>query len=141
MKHAFQQIKKHWVTNLVTFIISLGIFVAIFCIIFFNRSPRNIIAAIDGVTIGSLVLLLGGALMWMAHLGTFDIFAFGFKQMFGSMFAKDPRQSGTYQDYKQSKTEKRDASSFSFVIVILTGLLCSISILVLEIIFQVLLNS
>ena len=135
MKKAFAQIKKYWLINLITFIISLVVGIAIFCLIFFLRN-QTIVAAVDGAAIGSVIVLFLGLLMWVAHLGAFDIFAFGFKQLGSMLFAKDARRDGTFQEYKENKATKRDNSSYNFVMVIFAGLLLSISIIVLEIIYR-----
>lgn len=135
MKKAFAQIKKYWLINLTTFFVSLVVGAAIFCLIFFLRN-QSIVAAVDGAAIGSIVVLFLGLLMWVAHLGAFDTFAFGFKQLGSMLFAKDARQDGTFQEYKENKAMKRDNSSYNFVMVIFAGLLLSISIIVLEIIYR-----
>lgn len=136
MKRAFHQIRKHWVTNLVAAIISLGVFAGIFCWVFFSRINEEIVAAVDGATFGTMAVLLFGLLSWVAHLGAFDMVAFGFKQLFSSLFAKKANRDGEFPDYKQAKTEKRINSSYAFVSIIFVGLLCSISIIVLEIIYH-----
>lgn len=138
MKRAFIQIRKYWLANLITFIVSLLVFAGIFCAVFFTRPVINIVAAIDGSAIGSISVLGLGLLMWLSHMGTFDLFVFGFKQMGSMLFAKDARKDGHYADYRENKTTKRTNSAYIFVSVIFAGLLCSISILVLEIIFHAL---
>ena len=138
MKRAFIQIRKYWRANLITFIVSLLVFAGIFCAVFFTRPVRTIVAAIDGATIGSISVLGLGLLMWLSHLGTFDLFVFGFRQMGSMLFAKDARRDGHYADYRDDKMTKRSNSAYIFVSVIIAGLLCSISILVLEIIFHAL---
>lgn len=139
MKRAFLQVKKYWLANLITLIVSLAIFAGIFCAIFFTRPVKNIVAAIDGATIGSVSLLALGLLMLLSHLGTFDIFAFGFKQMGSMLFARDARRDGHFADYRENKTTKRTNSAYIFVSVILAGILTAISIAVLYIIYQSLL--
>ena len=139
MKRAFIQVRVHWLANLITFLISLGIFAGIFCAVFFTRPVWSIIGAIDGATIGSVSLLALGLLMWLAHMGTFDIFIFGFKQMGSFLFAKDARKEGHYQDYREDKIAKRSHSSFIFVSVIFAGILGLISIVVLQIIYNTML--
>ena len=136
MKKAFSQIRKYWVINLVAFLVSLVIFAGIFCAVFFTRTVKNIVAAIDGSTIGSISLLALGLLMWLGHLGTFDLFAFGFKQMGSMLFAKDARKEGHYQDYRERKAIKRSNSSYVFVSVIFAGLLTALSIVILQIIYN-----
>lgn len=135
MRNVLTQIKNHWLVNLITFFIALSVGVSIFCLIFFLRD-MTIVAAVDGAAIGSMVVLFLGLLMFVAHLGAFDTFAFGFKQLGSMLFAKDARRDGTYQEYKESVTERRNISSYNFIIVIATGLFLSISIIVLEIIYH-----
>ena len=136
MKRAFAQIKKYWKINLITLAISLAIGGGIFCLVFFLKD-RNIVSAVDAAAIGSVSVLCVGLLLWAHHLGAFDTFAFGFKQLGSMLFSKEPRRDGKYQDYRQQKIEKRNNSSYNFVAVIVAGLLLSISIIVLEIIYRV----
>ena len=75
MKKVFEQIRKHWLTNLITFLVSLVIGVAIFLVMFLTRN-RTIIAAIDGVAVGGLTVLGMGLLYWLGFLGAFDFIAF-----------------------------------------------------------------
>ena len=135
MKRAFQQIKKYWLINLITLLISLVVGGGIFCLVFFLKD-RNIVSAVDAAAISSVSVLSAGLLSWMAHLGAFDTFAFGFKQLGSMIFAKEPRRDGQYQDYRQAKIEKRTNSSYNFLAIILAGLLLLISVLILEIIYK-----
>ena len=135
MKKAFEQSKIHWKTNLITLIVSLLFGGGLFCLVFFLRN-RTIVDAVDGAAIASVVVLFIGLLMFVAHLGAFDTFAFGFKQLGSMLFAKDARKDGKYYEYKEAKKEKRNDSSYNFLVVILVGLLLSISIIVLEIIYH-----
>lgn len=136
MKRMLTQIKKNWLINLITFLVSLAVGAGIFCIVFFTRK-RSIIDAIDGATLGGLIVLLFGMLMMVTHFGAFDIFAFGFKQLFSMLFSKDPRKDGQYHEYHENKTEKRNDSSYNFIATILAGLLLSSAIIVLEIIYHI----
>ena len=135
MKRAFTQIKKYWLINLLTLVISLIVGGGIFCLFFFLRG-KTIVAAVDGSAVATVSILGIGLLVWMHHLGAFDTFAFGFKQLGSMLFAKEPRRDGKYQDYRQEKIEKRNNSSFNFVAIIVAGLLLSISLIVLEIIYR-----
>ena len=135
MKNAFSQIIKYWKINLITLIISLVVGAGLFCLVFFLRN-QTIIAAVDGAAIAGFTILFLGLLFWMSHLGAFDTFAFGFKQLGSMLFAKDARRDGKYEDYKQAKTEKRVNSSYNFVAIILAGLLICIALLILEIIYK-----
>ena len=95
------------------------------------------IAAVDAAAIAAITVLFFGLLVWMAHLGAFDTFAFGFKQLGSMLFAKNPRKDGAYADYRDQKTEKRQNSSYNFVAIIAAGILLCIALLVLDIIYNV----
>ena len=135
MKRAFEQIKKYWLINLITLLVSLVIGGGIFCLVFFLKD-RNIISAVDAAAISSVSVLGIGLLLWMGHLGAFDTFAFGFKQLGSMIFAKEPRRDGQYQDYRKEKIEKRTNSSYNFLAVIVAGLLLIIGLIILEIIYK-----
>ena len=140
MKRAFGQIKKYWLINLITFIISLMVGGGVFCLMFFLRN-RTLIDAVDGTAVASISVLFIGLLMFVAHLGAFDMFAFGFKQFGSMLFAKDARKEGQYHEYRESQTTKRQDGSYNFVAVIVAGLLLSISVIVLDIIYNIVLHS
>ena len=135
MKRVVEQIKKYWLINLVTLLISLLLGGAIFCLFFFLRN-QTIIAAVDGAAVATFIILFLGLLFWMAHLGAFDMFSFGFKQLGSMLFAKDARRDGPYAEYREQKREKRQNSSYYFVFVIIAGLLLGIALIVLEIIYH-----
>ena len=67
MNKVFSQVKKYWLTNLITFLVSLAVGAGIFCIVFFTRA-RSMIDAIDGATLGGLIVLLFGLLMMVAQV-------------------------------------------------------------------------
>ena len=135
MKRAFQQIKKYWLINLITLLVSLVVGGGIFCLVFFLKD-KNIVAAVDASAISAVSVLCIGLLLWMSHLGAFDTFAFGFKQLGSMIFAKEPRRDGQYQDYRKEKILKRTNSSYNFLAVILAGLLLLIAVIILEIIYK-----
>ena len=135
MKKVFLQIRKHWLTNLVTLVISLVVGAVIFCLMFFLRN-MTLISAVDGIALATAVVILFGLLMLVNHLGAFDTFAFGFKQLGSMFFARDARRDGDYADYKQNKAETRANSSYNFVAVIAAGLLLLIAVIVLEIVYH-----
>lgn len=139
MKRVFEQIKKHWITNLVTFIISLMLAALIFCLIFFIKDP-TLGGATYAMGFAAVIILLLGLLFWMAHLGTFDMVSFGFKQMGSMLFAKDARRDGSFADYRADKQKSRENSSYNFVAIIAASILLLIALVVLEIVFHVKLN-
>ncbi|MBQ6731047.1 MAG: DUF3899 domain-containing protein [Bacilli bacterium] len=135
MKRAFEQFKKYWLVNLITFLLSLVVGAIIFCIMFFLRG-RTLLSAVDGAALGAISVLFLGLLFWMHHLGAFDTFVFGFKQLGSMLFAKDARRDGSYAEYRERKTESRNNSSFNFIAVIFAGLLLCVALLVLEIVYH-----
>lgn len=136
MKNAFKQIKKYWLSNLITFLVSLTIGIVIFCLIFFLRN-RLLLDAVNGLTAGGVIVLFLGLLCWMAFLGVFDVFSFGFKQLLSTVFSKDPRRDGSYTNYKERKTAKREASSYYFVPIIAAGLVLIIALIIVFIVYKV----
>ena len=135
MKRAFEQFRKYWLVNLITFFISLVVGAIIFCLMFFLRG-QTLLSAVDGAALSAVSVLFLGLLFWMHHLGAFDTFVFGFKQLGSMLFAKDARRDGTYAEYRERKTESRNNSSFNFIAVIFAGLLLCIALLVLEIVYH-----
>ena len=135
MGKLFTQLKKYWLSNLVTFLVSLALGAALFLTYFFLREG-TLVDAIDAAAVAGMFVVLSGLLSFMGFLGVFDMVAFGFKQLGSTMFAKNPRRDGTYQDYKQVKADKRADSSYYFVPIIVAGMLYLIAFLVLEIIYK-----
>ena len=135
MKRALEQIRKHWLENLITFLISILVGVTIFLIYFFLRN-RTFLSAVDGMTIGGLFVLLSGLLAWMAHLGMFDMFSFGFIQLGHVLFSKNPRKGGDFVDYKANNGEKRNNSGYNFVAIIVAGLALCIAFIILRVIYN-----
>ena len=135
MKNAFIQFRRHWLTNLVVFLSSLFVGGVIFVLYFFLRN-RSFIDAVNGSAISGMIVFLSGLLVFMHHLGAFDTFVFGFKQLGSAIFAKDARRDGKYSDYRQEKTEKRKNSSYVFISIVAAGLTILIAALILEIIYH-----
>ena len=135
MNKVFEQIRRYWLTNLITFFVALVLGGVIFCLFFFTRN-RDIIDALNGATYAGLILAACGLFAWLAHLGTFDIFAFGFKQLGSMIFSKNPRSAGTFPEYVEGKKEKRNNSSYNFIFIILAALLFGIAALILTPIYK-----
>ena len=97
---------------------------------------QNIVSAVNGAALAFVVLLFFGLLMLVTHLGAFDSFSFGFRQLGTMIFSKDPRREGTFADYREAKRVKRDNSSFSFFSMMAGSLVYGILLIVLEIIYH-----
>ena len=135
MKHALLQVKKHWLSNLITFLVSLVIGMGILFLYYLTRTSRTLTEICNATAIATAAILLCGLLAWMAHFGVFDIFAFGFKQLGSMLFAKNPIRDGNFVDYKQEKAEKRSDSSYGFVAVVAAGLIFAIALVILDIVY------
>ena len=135
MKKAILQMRKYWKINLLVFLISLIVETAIFLLFFFLRG-KTLTEAINGTAVGGVTVFFLGLLALVAHLGAFDTFAFGFKQLGGMLFSKDPRKAGTYSDYREEKRIKRDNSTYSFMAMLIAGLIFFIAAGILEIIYH-----
>ena len=133
MKRAFQQVKKYWLINLITLAISLVIGGAIFCLAFFLKE-RNIVSAVNAAAISSVSILCIGLLLWMSHLGAFDTFAFGFKQLGTSMFGKKGNETKDFAGYKEQNRIKREEQPKIFLPILIAGLVFLLAMIVLRII-------
>lgn len=135
MKRAFIQIKKHWIINLVTFVISLLVGGGIFCLVFFLKN-RTILDAVDAATVACFVILSIGLLMLAIHHGAFDMFVFGFKQLGSAIFAKNANKDNDFYEYRDAKTEKRNNSSYNYLAIVCAGLILLIAVVILEIVYH-----
>lgn len=125
--------KKHYKAYIVTSIISVIIGVIAFLIFFFWRGAA-FQDAVDAITFSAILLLGIGGLMFVAYEGFFDIFAFGFKQMFTSMFAKKANANNDFAGYKEDKRISREESPKIFLSVLVAGLLFLILMIALRIV-------
>lgn len=130
-----ENFKKFHKAYIVTFFISFFIGVGIFCIYFFLNG-YYILSALNGVSISAFSLLGIAGLMWVQYEGMFDIFAYGFKQMFTSFFSKTANKYNDMHSYKQSKIEKRERSPHLHFSMIFAAFIFVIAIAVLEIIYH-----
>ena len=111
--------RSHLKAYIITGVIALIIGVVIFLLFYFLRE-KSLKDAMDGCTIAFVSLFGCGALMWLANLGTFDLIAYGFKQLFTSAFAKKANKYNDYGGYLQDKRVSRSTSAnlhYSFIFV------------------------
>ena len=105
-------------------------------LLFFFLVGRDMISAINGVTIAAVGLLAIGGFIWLSSQGTFDLLAYGFKQMFTSMFNKSANKYNDYADYHEQKTASRASAPKTYFSFLFIGLLFGIAIAILEIIYH-----
>ena len=135
MKTFFYKYKSH----IITFLFSMVFGGIIFCLYFFLKG-QTLKNAIDASTIAGVALIGGGLMVIITRLGAFDTFAFGFKQMFTSMFNKDPNAYNSLADYKLQKYDQRKLKKKTYLMLFLAGLLFILVLIILEIILRISLN-
>ena len=135
MKTFFYKYKSH----ILTFLFSMVFGGTIFCLYFFLKG-QTLKNAIDASTIAGVALIGGGLMVIITRLGAFDTFAFGFKQMFTSMFNKDPNAYNSLADYKLQKYDQRKLKKKTYLMLFLAGLLFILALIILEIILRISLN-
>ena len=135
MKTFFYKYKSH----IITFLFSMIFGGIIFCLYFFLKG-QTLKNAIDASTIAGVALIGGGLMVIITRLGAFDTFAFGFKQMFTSMFNKDPNAYNSLADYKLQKYDQRKLKKKTYLMLFLAGLLFILALIILEIILRISLN-
>ena len=92
-------------------------------------------SALDGVALATVILLGFGGLLFVSYEGFFDIFAYGFKQLFTSRFSKKANENNDFPGYKVDKRTKREAAPKIFLSVLAAGVLFLIALIVLKIVF------
>ena len=122
--------KKFLAYYLIAFGIAIVVGLIPFFLLFFING-----SALDGVTLATVITLGLGGLMFVAHEGFFDIFAYGFKQMGTAMFSKKANANNDFPGYKESKRTKREEGPKIFLSVLAAGLLFLIALIVLKIVF------
>lgn len=130
--------RQNLIADLITGAVSFAVGALIFLLFFFlNEEGRILKSACTGMALSAAVLLAAGLLIWLARLGTFDIFAFGFIQLGTILFSRDPLKRQTFIEYKEKRVEKvKNKSKYYFVIMIVSGLFF-IALAVLEIMFNI----
>ena len=122
--------KKFLAYYLIAFGIAIVVGLIPFFLVFFING-----SALDGVTLATVITLGLGGLMFVAHEGFFDIFAYGFKQMGTAMFSKKANANNDFPGYKEIKRTKREEGPKIFLSVLAAGLLFLIALIVLKIVF------
>ena len=135
MRKVLERMRQYWKVNLMAFLISLGIGAIIFCLFYFLNN-QTIVSAVNGAAVGAVVVFSLGVLSWLAHLGAFDTFSFGFKQLGSMIFARDARRDGSFPEYKENKRLKREETSYYFLSMLLAAIVLSIVLIVLEIVYN-----
>lgn len=91
-------------------------------------------SAVDAVSCSAIILLGIGGLMYVANEGFFDIFSYGFKQMFSSMFAKKANENNDFAAYKDGLTAQREMKAKIYLSVLASGAIFLIAMIVVRIV-------
>ena len=136
MKSKFKKDLKYY---LIAGGITLGFSIGFFCLFFFLRAANfgyGLLNWQDSLMIVGIIIFCAGALMWVGHEGFFDIFAYGFKQLGGAMFAKNATAYNDFPGYKEDKKIKRASSPKLFAVVMIIGAAILLAALLVYLIFK-----
>lgn len=134
-KKRFKNLKYH----LITCAVSLAIGIGFFCLFFFVRGKRigyGLVDWQDSLMITGIILGCAAGLMAVAREGFFDIFAYGFKQLGGAMFAKKAHQNDDYPGYREAKKTKRASSPKIFISVLIIGAAFLFAALIIYLVYK-----
>ncbi len=118
------KVKKDLKHYLIAGAIALGLGIGFFCLFFFVRAPQvgyGLLNWQDSTIIVGIILVSIGGLMAVGREGFFDIFAYGFKQIGGALFSKNPRAYNDFPGYREDKKTQRKASPKLFISVLIIG--------------------
>lgn len=109
--------------NLIIFSVSMfigAIIIILFCVF---RQEFNLLNANDGSFVACAILIAFGCLHITLNMGTFDVVAVGFANLF-SVFKKNgsKKYDGVYE-YQLVKEEKRNSTRFYFFPILIAGLI------------------
>lgn len=135
MKALINNIRRYFKVYLVTFIVSIVIGMAIFFAYYFTMATKYV-AALNGTGVASLALGGVALLAWIGKMGAYDSMSYGFKQMFSSMFGKDPNKYRDFASYKEEKYIKRKSSSKYYFVILFAAFLFLLTFIILEIVKQ-----
>ena len=127
--------RERLIADLFTSILTL-IFGGIIFIIYFFVKDRVLLDAINGTSLAAVVIICVALLVWVARLGAFDTFAYGFKQLFAVFFTKNPRKYHSYAEYLEQKRVDREIKGKYYIPMLLTSLVFIIAMIILRIIYS-----
>lgn len=107
---------------LITLAVSLGMGILIFCLIFFLRGIYTLFGWSDALTFSGVFIILSGALTALGRLGAYDMFVYGFMDIFRHMNPKPaPKKYQDFVDYKEQMKEKRAKKSKAYLLFFAVG--------------------
>lgn len=130
-----QKKRQIFIADIITFVISFLIGVAIF-LIYFLVKGIHLLHALNAVTIAGVVLFCVSILVLLNRFGAFDTFVYGFKQMGSTMFTKNPTKYNNMADYKIAKAEERKTKGKYYIPIMIAAAIFLVATLILEIIYR-----
>lgn len=133
MKKLLNKFKANLRANILILTIGFVLGVAFFFLyIYVIEKGPNAYFMYNASFILTAVYLATAGLMWVAHLGFFDTFAYGFISM-GNIFFRPMKVEKKYDDlidYKGQKYEKRKSQGFFYLPFLMLGLLAVIATMI-----------
>lgn len=120
--------KNYLISTIISFSIGLGLFFLIWFA--FGRGPIN------ASSYCALILLGIGGLAFVANEGFFDVFSYGFKQAFTSIFGKKANEYNDFVGYKEQNRTKREKSPKYYLSILISGAVFLLLWVVLKIVFS-----
>lgn len=90
---------------------------------------------INASSFSALILLGVGGLSFVSYEGFFDVFAYGFKQTFSSIFGKKGNEYNDFAGYKEQNRVKREKKPKYFITMLISGTIFLLLWVILRIIF------
>ena len=137
MRRIFEHIRRHLKAYIITFVISSLIGLGIFLTFFFLHKSK-FIGAMDGSGVACLALAGIAILIWIGKMGAYDSMSYGFKQMFSSMFGRNPSKYNDFASYKEEKSEQRKSGSKLYFATLFVSLIFAIIFIIYFIIYKTL---
>lgn len=108
---------------LINFVVATIMAVVPFLIYMLSTMAWNLNGLCNGFTLGAVVTLFGFLLYLVTRLGAFDMFVYGFKDVFYHMNPNRDkvRKYDDYADYIEKKKEERSRSRVCFLPYIAVG--------------------
>lgn len=112
MYNPVAMLSDHQKSRLVIWIGMLVVSAVVFCCDFFLRADYSAYGWINALFFTGIMFILGGLLVLVAHYGAFNIFVYGFSDVFARM-NPDRNYVKKYDDYVDYTKKKRMERSYS----------------------------
>lgn len=123
------------IKNLIILLVSLaigGLIPVLFCLI--KEGGFSLLNLVDGFFVSGALLIGIGLMVIVLNMGTFDIIAVGFSNLFSVTKKEGTKKYDGVYEYQTNKEAKRQSERFYFIPIVLIGLIYLIvSIILLQV--------